>query len=247
MNDPDLREPPPARMPAQLWQPWTLIVPAILLLPLLSLAFAWQISPSSDADLRRPIFHYPRGEETLAPTPAPQPETEPTPLATLPPIAALPKLTYFVPGSDGQLNTRTFPLAGGHGQTEFVALGSAALRALFPDAPGYFPPGTQLQSLKLDESTTPLALVSLNENFWNSDFWSGESRTDAALQAIAHTLEAAYKQTSGKGPLQIQILRDEHEMDVLGEYDMREPYTPDPAVVAKIPTKKSRLAPVTKP
>ena len=243
MTDPDLREPEAVPMPSQLWQPWTLIVPAILLLPMLSLAFAWQISPSSDADLRRPAYHHPRGddaENSATPTDSGA-ETEPTPMATLPPIALLQKLTYYAPDAQGQLRAKTFSTTSAAGKADFAALGSAALNALIPDATKFFPPGTGLQKLTLDEAEPPLARVSLNEKFWNSDYWSGISRTDAAMQAIAHTLEAAYQQSGGQGSLHIQLMRDEHEMDVLGEYDVRVPYTPDPALVAETSSQTSSV------
>ncbi len=237
MNDPDLREPEPVLMPSQMWQPWTLIVPAILLLPLLALAFSWQISPSDDSDLRHPSYHHPRDTQT----PAPKPTAQPTPIAKLP---SSNKFTMFVPDDNGKLDSKTFLTIGGAGKADFVGAGTNALKNLFPAAPEYFPPGTQLQSLSQDESDPSQVRVSLNEKFWNSEYWSGTSRTDAALQAIVHTIEAAYHQTGGSGPLHIQLLRDDQEMDVLGEYDMREPYTSDPAALA---AKSSKMAPVTKP
>ncbi len=122
--------------------------------------------------------------------------------------------------------------------------GGNALKNLFPAAPDYFPPGTQLQSLSQDEADPSLARVSLSEKFWNSDFWSGESRTDMAMQSIAHTLQAAYQQTGNKGALHVQLLRDDHEMVVLGEYDVRVPYAPDSSLVAV--DKPSPLASVKK-
>ena len=243
MLDPDLHEPEPVPKPSQLWQPWALIVPAVLLLPMLSLAFAWQISPSSDADLRRPVHHYPRGAETLEPEPTPEP-TPATAVATLPPAVNLQKLTYFVPDDDGNLHAKTALSTGGNKQSGFAEFGSAALKALFPEASDYFPAGTQLQSLSQDESDPSLARVSLNEKFWNSDYWSGESRTGMAMQSIAHTLQAAYQQTGHKGTLHVQLLRDDHEMFVLGEYDVRVPYTPDSSVV--VAGKPTPLASVKK-
>jgi len=244
MTDPDLREPEPAHVPSQLWQPWSLIVPTILLIPLLSLAFAWQISPSDDADLRRPTFHYPRG----AGTPEPEPTPEPTPAAVPPQTMAANKFTMFVPDAEGKLHAKSFMTIGGSGAPDFVAAGTNALNNLFPAAPDYFPAGTQLQSMTQDDSDSSQVRVSLNDKFWNSDYWSGETRVDAAMQAIAHTLQAAYQQTGGSGPIHVQLLRDNHQVDALGEYDVREPYAPDPAVVAaKSSSESPKTAPVTKP
>lgn len=193
--DLDLREPEPVsfhpQAPSQLWHPWTLVVPALLVLPMLSLAFAWQISPSDDADLRRPIRHYPRGDEIWEPEPTPQATKAPSLTAKAPPTNQLPRFTMFVPAGDGKLHARTTLATGVNGAADFVQFGTAALKNLFPIAPDYFPAGTQLQSLALDESSLPVARVSLNEKFWNSDYWTGETRTDLALQAIAHTLQAA--------------------------------------------------------
>lgn len=239
MTDPDLREPEPVsfhpQSPAQLWQPWTLVVPALLLLPMLSLAFAWQISPSDDADLRRPIRHYPRGDEAFEPEPTPaMPEpTKPTPVATkAPALNKLPRFTMFVPGDDEKLHAQTHLTIGGDGKPDFAEAGRNALKNLIQIAPDYFPAGTQLQSVKLDESS-PVARVSLNETFWNSDYWFGETRADMAMQAIAHTLQAAYKQNGGSDVLQIQLLRDDQPMEVLGEFDVSEPYKAESDAVAK--------------
>jgi hypothetical protein len=236
MNDPDLREPEPTHMPSQLWQPWTLIVPAILLIPMLSLAFAWQISPSDDTDLRIPRYHHPRTAEA--------PEVQPTPEPTASAPVPQPKITYFVPDSQGMLHAKTFSTLGGSGEPDFVELGKKALENLFPDAPDYFPAGTQLQTLTQDESEPSLVRVSLNDKFWHSNYWAGESRVDAAMQAIAHTLEAAYQQTGGSGTVQVQLLSNGKIVDSLGEFDARQPYSPDPTLVAD---KSSLMAPVTKP
>lgn len=236
MTDPDLREPEPIsfrhQAPSQLWQPWTLVVPALLLLPMLSLAFAWQISPSDDADLRRPLYRYPRGEEVLAPEPTPEP-AKPAPVATkAPPVKKLPRFTMFVPGDDAKLRAQTFPTIGGDGTPDFTEMGRNALNNLIATAPDYFPPGTKLQSLELAESDPSLALVSLSDEFWDGDFWIGETRADMAMQAIAHTLEAAYKQTGGKGALQIQLLRSKQPAEILGEFDVSEPYKAESDAVA---------------
>ena len=244
MTDPDLREPEPIsfrpQAPSQVWQPWTLVIPALLLLPLLSLAFAWQISPSDDADLRRPIRHYARNAEAFEAhdnkeEPESVPTPQPAPTANLPvpssPLSGLQKITYFVPNEQGQLHSKTTSTIGGQGRADFAALGKAAVNALFPEAPGYAPPGAQAENIQFD-SAASVARVSLNEAFWQSNFWTGETRADTAMQAIAHTLQAAYRETGGKGQLQVQLLRDEQPMEVLGEFDVSEPYRPEADAVA---------------
>ena len=240
MTDPDLREPDPIsfrhQAPSQLWQPWTLVIPALLLLPLLSLAFAWQISPSDDADLRRPLYRYPRNARVPEIKPTPEPTPKPAPVTTkVPAVNKLPRFTMFVPGNDEKLHAQTFPTIGGDGTPEFAEAGRNALNNLIATAPDYFPPGTKLQTLKLEKSSAsaaPTVLVSLNETFWNPDFWVGETRADLALQSIAHTLQAAYKKSAGAGALQVQLLRDEQPMEVLGEFDVSEPYKPEADAVA---------------
>jgi hypothetical protein len=242
MNDPDLREPEATRIPSQLWQPWTLVIPALLLLPMLGVAFSWQISPSSDDDLRRPIHHYPRGSQM----PEPEPTPEPAPAATQPPVAAMSQFTMFVPGDDGMLHPKTFRTIGGSGTSDFVSSGTNALKNLFAAAPEYFPAGTQLRSLSQDESDPSLVNVTLNDKFWHSDYWAGETRADMATQAIAHTLDAAFHKSGGQGPVHVHLVGDDPETTMsLGEFDTRVPFTSDLSMVAKT-GKSSHTTPVTK-
>jgi hypothetical protein len=74
--------------------------------------------------------------------------------------------------------------------------------------------------------------LSLNETFWNSDYWAMDSRPHMVIEAIAHTLNDVYQQSGGSGTLSVQLLRDGHEMSVLGQDDVADPFTPDATMVA---------------
>ena len=218
--DPDFIEPAPARLPSQLWQPWTLIVPALLIIPLLCLAFAGQISPTSDEVLSQKRQHSTATTETT---------TQPRPQAS--------KMAWFVPGDDEQLHPRA-PFSNGFvmekPEDNFAYLTREFLNALFKDAPGYFPPGTKVQDVKLEqgESGTAIAHISLNETFWNSDYWAMDARTRLAPEAIAHTVRSVYRGSGLGDNVQVLLLRDGNPVSVLGEMDMADPITPDDSLVA---------------
>lgn len=214
--DPDLIEPAPAKLPGQFWQPWTLIVPALLIFPLLALAFSWQISPATDEVLRQPRVS--RTEQAA-----------PTPTAALP----LKEFTMFVPGEDELLHPKTFPIMGGQGNAAFADYARLALVNLFAASPEVFPPGAKIDDITLDqEDSPPLARLSMDDTFWNSNYWAGETRTHVALEAIIHTLNDLYQKTGGSGVLHVQLLRNGQDTEALGQYPMDKPLTPDASAVA---------------
>src|ERR1051325_650503 len=95
-TDPDLIEPAPMHLPGQLWQPWTMIVPALLLIPLLALAYSWQISPTSDAILLQ------KRHRVATPQPTEQPGED-----ALPHPAS--QIHIFTPGAGEMLHENTVP------------------------------------------------------------------------------------------------------------------------------------------
>ena len=222
--DPDFIEPAPARLPSQLWQPWTLILPALLIIPLLCLAFAGQVSPTSDEVLLQ--------KRPQAMVPASPPE----------------RLQIFVPRDDEKLHPsasyflhpipNSVEAAQARPATpdeQFSADSSVLLATLFEGAPNYFPKGAEVQDVKLEqpESGNAIAHVSLNETFWNWPQWGQmDTGTILATEAIAHTVRSAYRSAGLGEEVQVLLLRDGHAVSLLGEMDMADPITPDDSLVA---------------
>ncbi len=223
--DPLLTEPASLPRTVQLWQPWTLIVPAMLLLPFVCLAFSWQISPSTEEILLNKRHR----RVSAQPTPAPQK------MPSQPVI--------LVPGEDEMLHRRPTnpnllikaPKMPTNSKTIGNMGGITALEQLFVAAPQYFPQGTEVEDLTLEQTETGIniAHVSLNATFWNSDYWAMDSRPFLTIQAIAHTLAGFYRQNGVGDDFQILLLRNGQSPGALGQYDVTDPIPLDASVLSK--------------
>lgn len=219
----------------QLWQPWTLIVPALLVLPFICLAFSWQMSPSTDEVLLNKRHRRVGAQPTTAPHAMPL------------------QLVVFVPGDDEKLHSRIIhhssALQAGEIVTDDAVLrkdGIAVLENLIAASPDYFPPGTKVEDLELErnESGLDIAKVSLNATFWNSDYWAMDSRSHLTIQAIAQTLAEFYRQRNMVDHFTILLLRDGQNPDRLGPELIADPIPLDDSILGA-PSPSAVAAPAT--
>ena len=177
------------------------------------------------------------GRDNNSALPAPTPQTTEVPVAVTP--AASPVVTgqpgvlgtIYLPGADGKLTKLTVPPAVLSKETRGTPSALPALGTIIVSAPKFFPPGTQVKTIR---ATPKLVTVDLSSAFDNQDFWStsGESVTLVAVYALVNSAATIPDAHGDPGPRPVQLTCAGKPLSSLGEFDAGDPMTFDKSLVS---------------